>query len=59
MLVTICGVRIAWIYTAFAAKPTFTNIMISYPLSWVITAVLLIGIYAFYCKHIKPLALRL
>ena len=59
MLVTICGVRIAWIYTAFAAKPTFTNIMISYPLSWVITAVLLIGIYAFYRKHIKPLALRL
>lgn len=33
--------------------------MISYPLSWVITAVLLIGIYAFYRKHIKPLALRL
>jgi Na+-driven multidrug efflux pump len=59
MLVTICGVRIAWIYTVFAAEPTFTSIMIAYPVSWTATAVLLIGIYLFYRKNIKPLAPRL
>lgn len=59
MLVTVCGVRITWIYTVFAAEPTFTIIMIAYPISWAVTAVLLIGIYAFYRQHIKPLAPRL
>lgn len=53
MLATVCGVRIVWIYTVFAAEPTFSNIMVCYPLSWTITAVLLAGIYGFYRKNIK------
>ena len=52
MMVTICGVRIAWIYTVFAAVPTFFVIMLSYPLSWAVTVVLLFFIYLFYCKNI-------
>ncbi|TYZ27194.1 MATE family efflux transporter [Selenomonas caprae] len=53
MLATVCGVRIVWIYTVFAAKPTFRNIMVCYPISWTITAALLAGIYGFYRKNIK------
>lgn len=53
MLATVCGVRIVWIYTVFAAEPTFRNIMVCYPISWTITAVLLAGIYGFYRKNIK------
>ena len=53
MLATVCGVRIVWIYTVFTAEPTFSNIMVCYPLSWTITAVLLAGIYGFYRKNIK------
>lgn len=52
MLVTVCGVRITWIYTAFVAEPTFATIMISYPLSWAATVVLLVFIYLFYRRHI-------
>lgn len=52
MMLTICGVRIGWIYTAFAAVPTFFIIMLSYPISWAVTVVLLLVIYWFYCKNL-------
>lgn len=53
MLGTVCGVRIVWIYTVFAANPSFKTIMLCYPISWTATAVLLVVIYRFYRKHIK------
>ena len=53
MLATVCGVRILWIYTVFVENHDFTTIMLCYPISWTITAVLLVGIYRFYRKHIK------
>lgn len=52
MMLTICGVRIGWIYTAFAAVPTFFIIMLSYPISWAVTVVLLLVIYRFYCRNL-------
>ncbi len=50
MLVTICGIRILWIYTVFPMERTFKTIMLSYPISWGITVVLLILIYR-HCKN--------
>ncbi len=32
-----CGLRILWVFTLFAAKPTLDMLYISYPVSWVIT----------------------
>ena len=53
MLGTVCGVRIVWMYTVFAANPSFKSSMLCYPISWTATAVLLVVIYRFYRKHIK------
>lgn len=52
VLVSICGTRIAWIFTVFAAFPTFTVIMTSYPVSWLVTAILLAAVYRSQRKHI-------
>lgn len=41
MLVSIagvCGIRITWIYTIFAANHTLEALYVSYPISWTITA---------------------
>lgn len=38
-LVGVCGIRVIWIYTFFAAEPTLEMIYYSYPVSWLITAV--------------------
>lgn len=37
-LVGACGLRILWIYTVFALKPTLAVLYISYPVSWGLTA---------------------
>ena len=34
----VVGVRLIWIYTVFAANPTLETLYISYPISWLITA---------------------
>ncbi|MDR0840532.1 MAG: MATE family efflux transporter [Christensenellaceae bacterium] len=36
----ICGLRILWVYTVFQANPTWLNLYLSYPASWLITAAL-------------------
>ena len=41
----VCGVRLIWIYTVFARVKTFEILMMIYPVSWVITAVGIIGAY--------------
>ena len=40
-LVGSCGIRVAWIYTAFAACPTQFCLYLSYPISWIVTAIAL------------------
>ena len=32
-----CGLRILWVFTLFAAKPTLDMLYLSYPVSWAIT----------------------
>ena len=34
-----CGLRIVWIYTAFALNPTWEMLFLSYPISWLVTGI--------------------
>ena len=45
----VCGVRIVWVYTAFAANRTFDTLLLAYPLRCLaVTAALLLGALLFY-----------
>ena len=44
----VCGVRIVWVYTAFAANRPFDTLLLAYPLSLAVTAALLLGALLFY-----------
>lgn len=52
VLVGICGTRVLWLYTAFAAHPDFVMIMLAYPVSWLVTTVVLTVVYRSCRKHI-------
>ena len=52
-LFCICGIRISWLYTIFAATPTYDILMLVYPVSWVMTTILLCVAYKFYINHLK------
>ena len=41
----ICGFRIFWIYTVFAANPTLTILYMIYPVSWLLTTIAFLTIY--------------
>lgn len=45
-LVGVCGTRLVWVYTAFPAHRSFGTLMTCYPISWIVTAVIL-AIYYF------------
>ena len=40
-----CAVRVIWIYTVFAWKPTLSVLFWVYPFSWIITITLVVGAY--------------
>ncbi|MBQ7585801.1 MAG: MATE family efflux transporter [Desulfovibrionaceae bacterium] len=50
-LVAICGIRIVWVFTVFAAYPKFWVILLSYPLSWLATAILISFVYYRFKHH--------
>ncbi len=51
--VGVCGIRITWVYTAFKASPTFLTLMIVYPVSWTVTAAVLVIAYLLFMKRFK------
>lgn len=53
-LVSICGVRVTWTYTIFQIHHSFAILMLSYPVSWGVTAIALILAYFYFKKHILP-----
>ena len=53
-LVGICGIRITWVYTLFAERPSYEVLMATYPASWLVTTVLMCFAYRFHMQHIKP-----
>lgn len=50
VLFGICGVRVTWIYTYFQQSHTFSTLMMTYPLSWVVTIIFIFIAYAIF-KH--------
>lgn len=53
-LICVCGVRVAWVFTAFAKIPTYATLMAVYPISWLITTIILIAAYFYHMKRLKP-----
>lgn len=35
---SVCGFRVVWIFTVFAASPTLTTLYVSYPVTWALAA---------------------
>ena len=54
----ICGLRIVWIYTFFAADPTLLNLYISYPASWVATLIVVFFCYIIAKQHLIKKVMR-
>ena len=44
-IVGVCGIRLGWLYTAFAAIPTLEMLYLSYTASWAVTAVLQVCLF--------------
>jgi len=38
-IIGICGIRLVWIYTVFARNHTLQVLYVSYPISWIVTAI--------------------
>ncbi len=53
-LICVCGVRVIWVFTAFAKIPTYATLMAVYPISWFITTIFLVAAYAYHMKRLKP-----
>ncbi len=47
----VCVLRVIWIYTVFAAFPTWEVLFLSYPVTWVATALIEIACYFFIKKR--------
>lgn len=50
-MVGVCGIRITWVFTLFPKYHTFTSLMVTYPLSWFVTGLVIMGIYFYHVKH--------
>ena len=58
-VIGICGVRLGWVAFVFPRYPAFETLMLCYPVSWSVTAVLILAAYRFYSRHVpvrRPLA---
>ncbi len=49
----VCGVRILWIYTAFAAFNTYSMLCWAYPISWLVCDIAIIIVYLIDIKKVK------
>lgn len=52
MLLGICGVRLAWIWTVFAIVPTLEIIYLCFPISWIITTIVQAALWAHTHKQV-------
>ncbi|MBR2178820.1 MAG: MATE family efflux transporter [Selenomonadaceae bacterium] len=57
-LIGVCGVRITWLYTIFPTAPNYETLMTVYPLSWLLTTIMLCFAYQFYMKHLKVMKIH-
>lgn len=50
----ICGTRILWVLTVFDAHPDFTVLMAVYPVSWAVTALVMVSVFFTIRKQLFP-----
>lgn len=50
-LLGVCVVRVVWVYTVFAAVPTFTALSWGYPFSWLVAATIEILLFFYYYRR--------
>ncbi|MBS1369525.1 MAG: MATE family efflux transporter [Lentisphaeria bacterium] len=51
-LLGVCVLRVVWVFTVFPLNPTMENLMLSYPITWIITAAAN-GIYLYWiCRKL-------
>ena len=44
-VICVCGVRLSWIFTVFAADRTLNTLFLSYPISWIATVICQLTVY--------------
>ena len=49
-LVGSCLLRIVWVYTVFRMHPTYETLLYVYPVSWIITGIIMLVVY-FFSRH--------
>lgn len=52
VLFGVCVTRIIWVYSVFNADPSFNLLLVCYPLSWAVTAVILTCYYFIFTRYI-------
>ena len=52
-VVGVCGIRILWVILVFPQYRSFASLMVVYPLSWITTIMVLVGIYIYRVKHTR------
>ena len=52
-VVGVCGIRILWVIFVFPMYQNFTSLMVVYPVSWIVTIMVLVGIYVHRVKRLK------
>lgn len=55
----VCGFRLIWVFTIFENNHTLNNLYISYPISWIMTAIIQLSCYIFIYKSVKNKFLKL
>ncbi len=52
-VVGVCGIRILWVIFVFPMYQNFTSLMVVYPVSWIVTIMVLVGIYVHRVKRLN------
>ena len=56
-LICVCGVRVCWVMFVFPKISTYATLMAVYPISWLLTTVVLVAAYFYHLKYsvkLKP-----
>jgi putative MATE family efflux protein len=52
-MVGVCGIRILWVIFVFPKYKSFASLMVVYPISWILTISVIMGIYFYQVKRTK------
>lgn len=58
VFITVCGVRITWVYTVFASNPTYEMLMLVYPISWILAVIALLTAYLLFVRRLNQGKIR-